>query len=153
MIPSAPTIYKHLRPSVSFVRRTDAGIESTSHGTIPGSSLVSVAPVLAGLTFPAVHSARDAGHRAQSMNNMKQIVLAAINYEETYGHFPAAYIADEKTGKPLLSWRVAILPFLEENALYKQFHLDEPWDSEHNKKLSRRCRGPIAARPARPNRT
>ncbi len=42
----------------------------------------------------------------------------------------------DKNGKPLLSWRVAILPFIEQDNLYKQFHLDEPWDSDHNKKLS-----------------
>jgi hypothetical protein len=41
----------------------------------------------------------------------------------------------DKDGKPLLSWRVAILPFLEEADLYKQFKLDEPWDSDNNKKL------------------
>src|SRR5262249_40381611 len=40
-----------------------------------------------------------------------------------------------KAGKPLLSWRVAILPYLDQGALYKQFRLDEPWDSDHNKKL------------------
>src|SRR5262249_57367140 len=39
------------------------------------------------------------------------------------------------TDKPLLSWRVAILPYIEQDALYKEFKLDEPWDSEHNKKL------------------
>jgi RNA polymerase sigma factor (sigma-70 family) len=38
-------------------------------------------------------------------------------------------------GKPLLSWRVALLPYLEQGALYRQFKLDEPWDSPHNKKL------------------
>jgi hypothetical protein len=48
---------------------------------------------------------------------------------------PPAYKAD-KNDKPLLSWRVLILPFIEGgDDLYKQFHLDEPWDSEHNKKL------------------
>src|SRR5262249_28595600 len=40
-----------------------------------------------------------------------------------------------KEGKPLLSWRVAILPYIEQEPLYKEFHLDEPWDSDHNKKL------------------
>src|SRR5262249_31485641 len=40
-----------------------------------------------------------------------------------------------KDKKPLLSWRVQILPFVEQDALYKQFKLDEPWDSDHNKKL------------------
>src|SRR5262249_20669195 len=67
-------------------------------------------------------------------NNLKQIVLAFHNYESAYGSFPAAAICD-KAGKPLLSWRVAILPFVEQDNLYQQFHLNEPWDSEHNKKL------------------
>jgi hypothetical protein len=56
------------------------------------------------------------------------------NFHETYGGFPASYSSD-KTGKPLLSWRVHILPFVEGEALYRQFKLDEPWDSPHNKKL------------------
>ena len=49
-------------------------------------------------------------------------------------------IADS-TGKPGLSWRVAILPYLEQDTLYKQFKLDEPWDSPHNKKLIRQMPG------------
>ena len=46
--------------------------------------------------------------------------------------FPPRAILD-KNGKPLLSWRAQMLPNLEEIALYEQFHLDEPWDSQHNK--------------------
>jgi len=135
IIPAAPTIYKHLRPSVSVVRRTDAGIEIINSGTLPGSSLSSSAPVMAGLLLPALSKARESARRAQSMNNMKQIALAMFNYASTYNNsFPPAYRSNEN-GKPLLSWRVAILPFLEQDALYRQFHLDEPWDSEHNKKL------------------
>ncbi len=48
--------------------------------------------------------------------------------------FPARATFD-KNGKPMLSWRVMILPYLEQQNLYNQFHLDEPWDSAHNKKL------------------
>jgi hypothetical protein len=72
---------------------------------------------------------------ATPTNNLKQIGLAMYNYASTYGSLPPAYIADKSTGKPLLSWRVAILPFLEQNSLYQQFHLEEPWDSPHNKPL------------------
>jgi hypothetical protein len=72
--------------------------------------------------------------RARSANNLKQLGLALHNYHDTFGHFPPAAICD-KDGKPLLSWRVAILPFIEQQNLYQQFKLDEPWDSEHNKKL------------------
>jgi hypothetical protein len=73
--------------------------------------------------------------RIQSQNNLKQIVLAMHNYHDTQGGTfpPRAVFA--KDGKPQLSWRVLLLPYLAQNDLYMQFHLDEPWDSEHNKKL------------------
>jgi hypothetical protein len=70
----------------------------------------------------------------QSVNRLKQLALAMHNYHSVYGKFPAAAVFD-KDGKPLLSWRVLLLPFVEEGKLFKEFHLDEPWDSEHNKKL------------------
>lgn len=77
---------------------------------------------------------RTASAAAQSANNLKQIALAMHNYHDTYGAFPPAAVCD-KTGKPLLSWRVLILPYIEQQNLFKEFKLDEPWDSEHNKKL------------------
>ena len=72
--------------------------------------------------------------RKEVQNNLKQIGLALLNYESAYGHLPGDVI-DAKTKKPLLSWRVQLLPFFEEDDLYRQFKLDEPWDSENNKKL------------------
>jgi prepilin-type processing-associated H-X9-DG protein len=72
-----------------------------------------------------------AARRAQCVNNLKQIGLAFHNYLATNECFPPAAITD-KNGKPLLSWRVAILPYLESGTLYSKFHLDEPWDSQHN---------------------
>jgi hypothetical protein len=95
-------------------------------------------------------------HRAVSANNLKQIALAFHNFHDTYGAFPAAAITDKK-GKALLSWRVAILPFVEQDALYKQFKLDEPWDSKHNKKLLARMptlyAPPITGKPKKPHAT
>jgi hypothetical protein len=77
--------------------------------------------------------------RRTSMKNLKQLGLAMHNYHDTYACFPFATFYDRKKDKegkkPLLSWRVTILPFIEEVNLYKQFKLDEPWDSDHNKKL------------------
>lgn len=90
--------------------------------------------ILVALLLPAVQAARQAARRAQSMGHLKQIALAMHNYYDTYKSFPPAAIRSEE-GKPLLSWRVALLPFLEEGDLYNQFHLDEPWDSEHNRQL------------------
>jgi hypothetical protein len=81
-----------------------------------------------------LQAARAAARRSQQMNTLKQLGLAMHNYHDTHKAFPPQTFRD-KAGKPLLSWRVHVLPFVEENDLYKQFHLDEPWDSEHNKKL------------------
>ena len=69
-----------------------------------------------------------------SAKNLEQIGLAVINYSDSNNGVMPGTIND-KDGKPLLSWRVAILPFIEQDNLYKQFKLDEPWDSENNKKL------------------
>jgi hypothetical protein len=134
LLPSAETITKHLQPGVSVATKTADGFRMTSHQTLPVGSAVGTIPLTMGFMMPAVGSARAAARSAQDMNNLKQIALAMHNYHATFNAFPAAYIAD-KEGKPLLSWRVAILPFIEETNLYDQFKLDEPWDSEHNKKL------------------
>ena len=77
---------------------------------------------------------QEAAARAQSQNNLKQIGLAMHNYHDVNGAFPPAAVCD-KTGKPMLSWRVLVLPYLEQETLYKEFKLDEPWDSPNNKKL------------------
>jgi uncharacterized protein (TIGR03067 family) len=74
------------------------------------------------------------GQKVQSQNNLKQLALAMHSYHDTYNGLPKQAILS-KDGKPLLSWRVAILPFIEQNNLYQQFKLDEPWDSPTNKKL------------------
>jgi prepilin-type processing-associated H-X9-DG protein len=96
--------------------------------------LIAGVGVGAAMLLPAVGAARQAAQRNQSMNNQKQIMLALLNHESATSALPAhaIYSAD---GKPLLSWRVKILPYLEQRALYDQFRLDEPWDSAHNKAL------------------
>jgi len=89
---------------------------------------------LVSLLKPAAIKVREAAFRMQSSNNLKQLTLAMHNFHDTYGAFPpVAHFS--KDGKPLLSWRVQILPYIEEGPLYNQFHLDEPWDSAHNKAL------------------
>ena len=90
--------------------------------------------VLTGLLLPAIQSAREAARRMQSSNNLKQLMLSLHNHESASKRLPAR-VSKDANGKPLLSWRVAILPYIEQENLYNQFHLDEPWDSEHNIKL------------------
>jgi hypothetical protein len=82
----------------------------------------------------AVAAVKVEDDRVRSLNNLKQLSVAMHDYHDQFGHFPTAAIAD-KAGKPLLSWRVEILPFLGEQDLYKQFKLDEAWDGPNNVKL------------------
>jgi hypothetical protein len=96
-------------------------------------SNVAVIGTLTAMLLPAVQQAREAARRTSSANNLKQIGLAFHNYFEVHRKFPSNI--RDKDGRPLLSWRVAILPYLEESKLYDEFHLDEPWDSEHNIQL------------------
>jgi hypothetical protein len=104
-------------------------------GQVTGQPAVGARPAIAGEGKRDESVARKSGsaQRLKSLGNLKQIMLAIHNYHDAYNFLPSDI--RDKDGKPLLSWRVAILPFLEQDALYRQFKLDEPWDSEHNKKL------------------
>ncbi len=75
----------------------------------------------------------DARDRSVTQNNLKQLGLALHAHHDVYNAFPAPAVADKK-GKPLLSWRVAVLPQIEQGALATRFKMDEAWDSDHNKK-------------------
>jgi hypothetical protein len=133
-LPPAEVFVRHLQPTVVALRRTGDGVEMVSRQTLPGGNVGASVPILAAMGLPGIGAAREAARRVESTNNLKQIGLAMHNYHDTFGAFPAGYNADAD-GKPLLSWRVHILPFVEEGQLYEQFHLDEPWDSPHNKEL------------------
>jgi hypothetical protein len=102
---------------------------------------------LVGLLLPAIQSAREAARRSACSNNGKQLALGMLNLESASRVIPAAIVDED--GTPLLSWRVAILPFLEETELFEQFHLDEPWDSEHNIALIEKM-PPVYACPSTP---
>lgn len=71
--------------------------------------------------------------RMNSANNLKMIGLAIQNYEDVFGELPSN--SCDPNGKPLLSWRVHILPFIEQDNLYRRFRLDEPWDGPNNIRL------------------
>ena len=135
-LPACNTLVSHLRPNTMTLVRTSAGVEIRSRGTLPflSPSGPMVMGVAAGLILPAVQTARNTAREMSSMNNMKQLALAALVHESNTRALPAAYTAD-KQNKPLLSWRVQVLPYLEQDVLYREFHQDEPWDSPHNKTL------------------
>lgn len=119
-----------------------------------------IAPLIAGDRFHAVgdrvhwrisdrKNAREAGaalgavlgriqsetERAKQRSRYKRVLAAFLEYDIRYRSLPPAEPHRPKDGKPGLSWRVHLLPFLGQKALYEQFHLDEPWDSPHNIKL------------------
>jgi prepilin-type processing-associated H-X9-DG protein len=131
-----------------YIARMRKAIDTESFWEVQGGRLVmkaeksamfnaQVTGTLVGMLLPAVQASREAARRMTSANNLKQIMLAMHNYHDTYKRFPPQAILD-KDDTPLLSWRVAILPFLDQQQLYKEFHLDEPWDSPHNIKLLKR---------------
>jgi Protein of unknown function (DUF1559) len=97
-------------------------------------SIKADASVVVATMVEGVQKVRQSASRMQSVNNLKQLALAMHNYLSTYNHFPPQAIYS-KDGKPLLSWRVLILPYIEQDALFKDFKLDEAWDGPHNKKL------------------
>ncbi len=105
--------------------------EKEASATLTVRSDLDIAPLIAQITgAPGSGGAAN----ARTQNNMKQIALAMHSYHDAYGAMPAAAILGKK-GKPLLSWRVQILPFVEQSNLYQMIKLDEPWDSVHNKKV------------------
>lgn len=98
--------------------------------------LVAIGAMLCCLLLPAVQS----GLTPERSRNLcafrlKTLAVALLAYHEKHGVFPPAYNVDE-TGKPLHSWRVRTLPFIEKNELYEQYDFSEPWNGPKNSKVS-----------------
>ena len=136
LLPSVDSIARHLNPNVMSASWTDNRLMIESHGTVPASMTGVATPVVVSFLLPAAQSARLSAIRHQSITNLSQISTALHNYHDAHHAYPAAYSTDEH-GKPLLSWRVHILPYMNQKALHDQFHLDEPWSSKHNRQLIR----------------
>jgi uncharacterized protein (TIGR03067 family) len=111
-------------------RLASAGVDVKVWDAVTGQELLT-------LQEAPVGKVREAAARTQSMNNLKQIGLAMHNHHAAWRLLPARANFDQN-GKPLLSWRVHLLPYVEQQELYDQFKLDEPWDSPNNKKLIER---------------
>jgi hypothetical protein len=120
LLDSASTIFKNTKFAVDD-KETLATLSSTTD--------LPIRPLLETLLGSGGGAAR-----MQSQNNLKQLALAMHNFESANGLLPPAATLGKK-GKKLHSWRVAILPYIEEDNLYRKFKHDEPWDSDHNKKV------------------
>ena len=126
-LPPARTVIRKVKPTTVLVRTNEQGIEIEARQTIPTNGVVASVPVGIGMLLPAVGQVRKAARQTESMNNLRQLALGSLNHESAMMKFP---VDDEK-----FSWRVRILPYLEEGNLHDRINFDEPWDSEHNKKV------------------
>jgi hypothetical protein len=127
-----------LKDIVTIIKAVQAGVKGVTFNTV-GDETRATVKIPANLPFGTAFvtgaaKMKDAAGMSRSANNLKQMALSIHNYHDVYGTMPPAAVCD-KFGKPLLSWRVLILPYIEQDNLYKEFKLDEPWDSDHNKKL------------------
>ncbi len=112
---------------------TNAKIEQKGSVVVLSTNSDDVSAILPRL-IEGARSARAGARAAQGINNLKQIGLAFHNYVSVHNHFPPAVVIGPD-GKTPHSWRIEILPFLEQQALYNEYQMNEPWDSEKNLKV------------------
>lgn len=130
-LPPLRSIVDGLGPMTLAVRVNDDAVEFELKHTLP--LLNPLGSVAVGFTNMLPVLKKDGRSMSGTRNNLRQVSLACLNFESAHGHLPADIV--DENGKPLLSWRVRILPYVEQNNLFDSFRLDEPWDSEHNQKL------------------
>ncbi len=152
-VPKSDELKALLFPASLAITSESEGFRIVSREPIPSLSSPATTGVLVAMLLPAVQAAREAARRSVCTNNLKQIGLAMHNYHDANGHFPGTILS--KDGKRLLSWRVAILPYIDQKSLYEKFKRDEPWDSPHNKALLDQMPTTFACpgRPSRPGMT
>lgn len=118
--------------ATDLLAKTEITVDGSAARMSARSSVRGAAATDALLTV--LTEARSASERVQSANNCRQLALAMHNYADQNGAFPPAVLYGPD-GKTPYSWRVALLPYIEQEALYKQYRRDEPWDSAANLKV------------------
>jgi hypothetical protein len=147
---SLKDLVKVFKAVLTAAKGAKFGVEGTEARLTASLPLEGLPLIPAYLT--ATTKLTSAASAQKSANNLKQIAIAMHNYHDTFNGFPPAAVCDKK-GKPQLSWRVLILPYIEQDVLYKEFKLDEPWDSANNKKLLAKMPNVYALPGARPGTT
>ena len=144
-VPRTDVMEKNLRRLYnSFLHSDLMGFKQREGRVFPGRrtpterKALPVAGALLGVVALVVEAVVEAVMHGQmereAEGNLHQIAIAMHSHYDTFNSLPAPASVDSQ-GKPLLSWRVPILPFIEQDALYRKFRLDEPWDSPTNKEL------------------
>lgn len=161
LLPSLAAIDQYVSGATVSVVPSEDGVELISRRVLPiGPESVAVAalPMIGFVSSPTMITERgntvtvrrsrsliaemsplDAlspfrAQRTRSTHNLKQIGIAFHNHHDTFQKFPDEAVRDNAR-EPLLSWRVKLLPFVGERALFDRFRMDEPWDSPHNREL------------------
>ncbi|MEM9700828.1 MAG: DUF1559 domain-containing protein [Planctomycetota bacterium] len=146
-LPPTELITQPLFPNVSWVVKTETGVKGTGYVSLPlpsmsggggGVTAVATPAILMSLLLPAVQQARYAARRSQSQNNLRQIGLAAFNYESAYRTFPRGTVegADLPVDKRL-SWYAGVLPFLDQDFLGNQLDPKQAWNAGPNARPAR----------------
>ena len=135
----APVAYVHIHPAAVTIAWTGLAIMillrvAGKVSVVETFVMALVLCVIVGILIPPVSYPYHGPRWAQCANNLKQIALALHAYHTEHGSFPPAYIVDEN-GVPMHSWRVLILPYLEQTNLYEQYDFNEPWDGPNNSLL------------------
>ncbi|MFK7766790.1 MAG: DUF1559 domain-containing protein [Mariniblastus sp.] len=138
--------------TLAYTRRMAEDYQEKLTPVVKGSTLTievndeaSVATIIAGMVLPSIgYNSASYTPQMTPENDARQVALSFHNFESAYGHFPPLYMSDRdgkpllgEDGKPLMSGRVGMLPFLEQNNLVSALRTDEPWDSEHNSQYTR----------------
>src|SRR5437016_5175694 len=101
-------------------------------------ALVLLVPVIGlPLLWNEIQCHQDVAVGSTCSGHLSLLSVGLHNYHAGNGHFPPAYILGPD-GKPWHSWRVLILPFIEQQRLYNEYNFDEPWDGPNNRKLASR---------------
>ena len=100
--------------------------------------VIAIIGILIGMLLPAVQSVREAARRTQCMNNIRQLSLAALNFESAHMHFPSGVLDDDDDLRDALrvGW-IDLLPHIEQGNLYQQYDLNSDWKSATNAPLAR----------------
>ena len=126
--------------TLGLIRKPMDGIKIEQNGSRLTTS-ASLSPIAvgraAGKLAPPLRQMRSDAMAQARTQNLRQLALAMHNYHAAYKAFPPAYkMGKDGNGKHKVSWRVLILPFLDQQALYDQYKFDEPWDSPANARVT-----------------